>query len=71
MSRFVHFLSGLLHFFVQICALFCGAAEERSLPISLRVTGGSSHPDTAAWSSDGGEDDDEEEDDDEDGGDGQ
>ena len=55
MSRFVHF-------FVWICALFCldlctlcEAAEERSLPISLRVTGGSSHPDTAARSSDGGD----------------
>ena len=45
----------------------CEAAEERSLPISLRVTGGSSHPDTAARSSDGGEeDDDEDEDEDED-----
>ena len=54
----------------------CEAAEERSLPISLRVTGGSSHPDTAARISDGGEDEedednDDEEDDDEGGGDGQ
>ena len=42
----------------------CEAAEERSLPISLRVTGGSSHPDTAARSSDGGDDEDDDEDDD-------
>ena len=47
----------------------CEAAEERSLPISLRVTGGSSHPDTAARSSDGEDDEDDDDDEDEDEGD--
>ena len=77
MSRFVHFFVWSFPLFcLDLCTL-CEAAEERSLPISLRVTGGSSHPDTAARSSDDGDDDedddgeDDDNEDDEDGGDGQ